>query len=63
MEIFLTILHDFGKQWLNSFAWKAMVVKAVQKKFIPCKNIGMELFTMRKNVRIKILFDIWWVKW
>ena len=34
MESFITILYDFEKQWLSSFAWKTIVVRPVPQKFI-----------------------------
>ena len=34
LESFITILYEFEKQWLNSFAWKAIVVRPVQQNFI-----------------------------
>ena len=63
LESFITILYDFEKQWLSTFAWKAIVVRPAQQKFICLVKIGMELFTMRKNVMKKIKFGIWWVEW
>ena len=34
MESFITILYDFEKEWLRSFAWKAIVFRAVPQKFL-----------------------------
>ena len=34
MESFITILYDFEKQWLSSFACKAIVIRPVPQKFI-----------------------------
>ena len=30
----MAILYDFEKQWLSSFAWKAIVVRSVPQKLI-----------------------------
>ena len=34
MENFITILYDFEKEWLSSFASKAIVIRAVPQKFL-----------------------------
>ena len=34
MGSFITILYDFEKQWLTTFACKAIVVRTVQQNFI-----------------------------
>ena len=56
MEKFIAILYDFEKQWLSSFACKAVVIRPVPQKFICLvkERNGMELFEMRKNVRKKV---------
>ena len=34
LESFITMLNDFEKQWLNSFACKAIFIRPVPQKFI-----------------------------
>ena len=34
MKSFITILHDFEKQWLSTFAGNVIFVRPVQQKFI-----------------------------
>ena len=56
MESFITILYDFEKQWLSSFAGKAIV--CTTKVYLFSKR-GMKLFRMRKKRKDKDL--IWHV--
>ena len=51
LESFITMLNDFEKQWLNSFACKAIFIRPVPQKFICWAKERKKLFQMRKNVR------------
>ena len=58
LESFITKLYDFEKQWLNSFAWKAIVIGAVPQKFsFLVKRRNGTFKNEKKNVRKKFL--IW----
>ena len=56
-ERFITILYDFEKQWLISFAWKAIVIRPVPQKFICLVKESNETFWNEKKCKDKNL--IW----
>ena len=51
------MLYDFEKQWLSSFAWKAIVVGPAQQKFICLVKDRNETFQNVKKCKDKYL--IW----
>ena len=57
LESFITILYDFEKQWLSSFAWKTIVIKPVPQKFICLVKERNENFWNEKKCKDKDL--IW----
>ena len=57
LENFITILYDFEKQWLSTFAWKAIVVRPVQQNFICLVKDRHETFFNVKKCNDKDL--IW----
>ena len=66
------MLYDFEKQWLSRFAWKAIVVRPVQQKFIclvkysngtflnekKCKNEGLISHMVGEIVKKKRLVKV-----
>ena len=57
LENFLAILYDFEKQWLSTFAWKAIAVRPVQQNFICLVEDRHETFYNEKKCNDKDL--IW----
>ena len=51
--ISLKILYEFEKQWLSSFAWKAIVVRPVQQKFICLVKDTHGIFCNEKKCKYK----------
>ena len=55
LESFLTILYDFEKVWLSSFAWKAIVARPVKQKFTCLVKDRHRTFYNEKNCKDKDL--------
>ena len=57
MQSFITILYDFEKQWLSSFACKAIVIIPVPQKFISLVKDRNQILQNEKKCKEKKL--IW----
>ena len=55
LESFITILHDFEKQWLSSYVYKAIVIRPVPQKFICLVRERNETFWNDKKCKKKDL--------
>ena len=61
LENFITILYDFEKQWLSTFAWKAILVRPVQQNFICLVEDRFEIFYNEKKCNDR--FNLAYVGW
>ena len=57
-ERFITILYDFEKQFLSSFAWKAIVIRSVPQKFI-CLVKKEEWNLLKRGKKCEWKYLIW----